>query len=200
MLFYNEKLLADAGVAVPTSFAEYQTAVAAMTKPDAGVFGLSAVTTEHPTVAEDLHRYIGYAGTSVIKDGKYNLTSPEVIAAVETYRNVVGKNAPLGNNSAVAHQLFPIAPRTACERAPATWCTEASSKLRKMSKAPAVAAPPSADRPEQDQLIDRCLAGDPAAWDRVVRTYWKRVFNIAYKFVGRYDDAEDLTAAGLRSA
>jgi RNA polymerase sigma-70 factor (ECF subfamily) len=62
-----------------------------------------------------------------------------------------------------------------------------------MSKAPAVAAPPSADRPEQDQLIDRCLAGDPAAWDRVVRVYWKRVFNIAYKFVGRYDDAEDLT-------
>jgi multiple sugar transport system substrate-binding protein len=106
MLFYNKKLLADAGVAVPTSFAEYQTAVAAMTKPDQGIFGLSAVTTEHPTVAEDMQRYIGYAGTSVVKDGKYNLASPEVVAAVETYRNVVGKNAPLGNNSAVARQLF----------------------------------------------------------------------------------------------
>ena len=48
-------------------------------------------------------------------------------------------------------------------------------------------------RAEQQELIDRCLAGDPDAWDRVVRSYWKRVFNIAYKFVGRYDDAEDLT-------
>ena len=46
---------------------------------------------------------------------------------------------------------------------------------------------------EQRDLIDRCLAGDPAAWDLVVRTHWKRVFNIAYKFVARYDDAEDLT-------
>lgn len=106
MLFYNEKLLADAGVAVPTNFEEYQAAVAAITNPDAGVFGLSSVTTEHPTVMEDMHRYIMYAGTNVIVDGKYNLTSPEVIAAVETYRNTVGKNAPLGNNSSVARQLF----------------------------------------------------------------------------------------------
>lgn len=106
MLFYNARLLADAGVAVPTNFAEYQAAVAAMSKPDQGVFGLSAVTTDHPTVMEDMHRYIKYAGTDVIVDGKYNLTSPEVVAAVEAYRNVVGKNAPLGNNSAVARQLF----------------------------------------------------------------------------------------------
>lgn len=106
MLFYNEQLLADAGVAVPTNFGEFQTAVAAMTKPDAGVHGLSAVTTEHPTVMEDIHRYIAYGGATVTKDGAYVLTSPEVVAAVETYRNVVGKNAPLGNNSAVARQLF----------------------------------------------------------------------------------------------
>jgi len=106
VMFYNSKLLEDAGVAFPTSFEEYQAAVAAMTKPDAGVFGLSAVTTDHPTVAEDMQRYIGYAGTSVVADNAYNLTSPEVIAAVETYRNTVGKNAPLGNNSAVARQLF----------------------------------------------------------------------------------------------
>jgi RNA polymerase sigma-70 factor (ECF subfamily) len=46
---------------------------------------------------------------------------------------------------------------------------------------------------ELDELIRRCLDGDQAAWDVVVRTYWKRVFNIAYKFVGRYDDAADLT-------
>jgi RNA polymerase sigma-70 factor, ECF subfamily len=42
-------------------------------------------------------------------------------------------------------------------------------------------------------LVDRCLEGDHAAWDVLVRTYWKRVFNIAYRFVARYDDAEDLT-------
>ena len=42
-------------------------------------------------------------------------------------------------------------------------------------------------------LVQRCLGGDAAAWDSLVRTYWRRVFNIAYKFVARYDEAEDLT-------
>jgi RNA polymerase sigma-70 factor (ECF subfamily) len=46
--------------------------------------------------------------------------------------------------------------------------------------------------PEAD-LLQRCLEGDSAAWDSLARTYWRRVFNIAYKFVARYEEAEDLT-------
>jgi RNA polymerase sigma-70 factor (ECF subfamily) len=46
---------------------------------------------------------------------------------------------------------------------------------------------------EIDPLIERCLKGDQSAWDAVVRLYWRKVFNIAYKFVGRHDEAEDLT-------
>ena len=44
-----------------------------------------------------------------------------------------------------------------------------------------------------DALIQRCLAGDQAAWESIVRQHWRRVFNIAYKFTGRHDEAEDLT-------
>jgi RNA polymerase sigma-70 factor, ECF subfamily len=43
-----------------------------------------------------------------------------------------------------------------------------------------------------DALIERCLAGDQAAWDQIVRQHWRKVFNLAYKFVGRHDEAEDL--------
>src|SRR5258708_5848748 len=43
-----------------------------------------------------------------------------------------------------------------------------------------------------DELIKRCLAGDQAAWDLIVRQHWRKVFNVAYKFVGKYDEAEDL--------
>lgn len=54
--------------------------------------------------------------------------------------------------------------------------------------------PPLPQAPtEVDILIERCLAGDQFAWDAVVRLYWRRVFNVAYKFVGRHDEAEDLT-------
>jgi RNA polymerase sigma-70 factor (ECF subfamily) len=42
-------------------------------------------------------------------------------------------------------------------------------------------------------LIQRCLRGDQAAWERIVRLHWRKVFNVAYKFVGKHDEAEDLT-------
>ncbi len=44
-----------------------------------------------------------------------------------------------------------------------------------------------------DALIQRCLAGDQAAWEQIVRQHWRKVFNIAYKFTGKHDEAEDLT-------
>lgn len=44
-----------------------------------------------------------------------------------------------------------------------------------------------------DTLIEQCLSGDQAAWDVIVRQNWRKVFNVAYKFVGRHDEAEDLT-------
>ena len=55
-------------------------------------------------------------------------------------------------------------------------------------------ANPAPARPATpDGLIERCLRGDQAAWDTVVQQNWRRVFNVAYKFVGRHDEAEDLT-------
>jgi RNA polymerase sigma-70 factor, ECF subfamily len=44
-----------------------------------------------------------------------------------------------------------------------------------------------------DTLIEQCLSGDQAAWETIVRQNWRKVFNVAYKFVGKHDEAEDLT-------
>ena len=44
-----------------------------------------------------------------------------------------------------------------------------------------------------DAIIQRCLAGDQIAWEQIVRQHWRKVFNIAYKFTGKHDEAEDLT-------
>ena len=52
------------------------------------------------------------------------------------------------------------------------------------------AAQPSAT---PDRLIEQCLAGDQSAWEQIVRQNWRKVFNVAYKFVGRHEEAEDLT-------
>jgi len=55
----------------------------------------------------------------------------------------------------------------------------------------ASSAPQNPD--ELERLIDGCLQGDQQAWNLIVQRYWRRVFNVAYKFVGRHDLAEDLT-------
>jgi RNA polymerase sigma-70 factor (ECF subfamily) len=44
-----------------------------------------------------------------------------------------------------------------------------------------------------EALIQRCLRGDQVAWELIVKQHWRKVFNVAYKFVGKHDEAEDLT-------
>jgi len=41
-------------------------------------------------------------------------------------------------------------------------------------------------------LVRRCVAGDAAAWEEIVRTYNRRIYNICYRFAGSGEDAEDL--------
>src|SRR5580765_1560208 len=55
------------------------------------------------------------------------------------------------------------------------------------------ATPPSDATREIEALIQRCLQGDELAWDAIVRNYRRKVFNVAYKFVGKHEEAEDLT-------
>jgi RNA polymerase sigma-70 factor (ECF subfamily) len=52
---------------------------------------------------------------------------------------------------------------------------------------------PLSEPGEIEAVIQRCLQGDELAWDAIVRQYRRKVFNVAYKFVGRQEEAEDLT-------
>jgi RNA polymerase sigma-70 factor (ECF subfamily) len=42
-------------------------------------------------------------------------------------------------------------------------------------------------------LIDRCKRGDLAAFDTLFRSYEKRVYNLAYRLSGSYDEANDIS-------
>jgi len=52
--------------------------------------------------------------------------------------------------------------------------------------------PPAVQAESTDALIERCLRGDQQAWEAIVRQQWRRVFSLAYKFVGKHHEAEDL--------
>jgi RNA polymerase sigma-70 factor (ECF subfamily) len=57
---------------------------------------------------------------------------------------------------------------------------------------PTTPAPSHGQSAEIEELIQRCLGGDEAAWSAIVQQYRRKVFNVAYKFVGRHEEAEDL--------
>lgn len=44
-----------------------------------------------------------------------------------------------------------------------------------------------------EELVRRCRAGDGAAWEEIVTTYSRRIFNLAYRFTSNIQAAEDLT-------
>jgi RNA polymerase sigma-70 factor (ECF subfamily) len=43
------------------------------------------------------------------------------------------------------------------------------------------------------EIIEQARTGNPLAWEKLVVRYTKRVYNLCYRFVGRIDQAEDLT-------
>jgi RNA polymerase sigma-70 factor (ECF subfamily) len=42
-------------------------------------------------------------------------------------------------------------------------------------------------------LVERCLRGDSAAWEDLVRLHSRRVYGLCYRFTGRDSEAQDLT-------
>jgi len=47
---------------------------------------------------------------------------------------------------------------------------------------------------EQDQeLLNRCLAGEDYAWEALLRNYTRKIYNLCYRFTGRVEEAEDVT-------
>jgi RNA polymerase sigma-70 factor (ECF subfamily) len=44
-----------------------------------------------------------------------------------------------------------------------------------------------------EKLVERCLEGDDAAWEQIVNSYTRRIYNLGYRYTNRRDEAEDLT-------
>jgi len=42
-------------------------------------------------------------------------------------------------------------------------------------------------------LVERCLGGEDAAWEELIRTHTRRVYSICYRFTGTEGEAQDIT-------
>lgn len=102
-LYYNEKLLTDAGVQVPTTPEELLAAAKALTKN--GIYGFGSTTVEMDNMFNEASSFIVGEGQSWVKDGQYNLTDPAVVKALDDYRALL-KLSPQGVSVEQKRQLF----------------------------------------------------------------------------------------------
>ncbi|MDD3844917.1 MAG: sigma-70 family RNA polymerase sigma factor [Syntrophorhabdaceae bacterium] len=59
---------------------------------------------------------------------------------------------------------------------------------------------PRENRDEDSQYVALCREGEPAAFEVLVRRHQKRMFNIAYRMTGNYEDAGDVVQEAFLSA
>ena len=140
LLYYNEKLLQDAGAKVPTTPTEWLDAMARTTNRDKGQFGLVTTTAEHPNMFIDAATWVLGEKQDWLKGNKYNFTDPGVVAAMDQFRKSL-TYAPPGTNSASARQLFIDGKAAFLRDGPWVWATLQKAKpetrpLLKMAQLP----------------------------------------------------------------
>lgn len=103
-LYYNEKMLKDAGLDVPSTPQQLIDAAKALTKD--GVFGFGMTTTTNPNVYNDAAYWlIGQGQHWLDENGNYKLTQPEVVQAFDTVRQLYNYS-PEGLSPEQYRQMF----------------------------------------------------------------------------------------------
>jgi len=46
---------------------------------------------------------------------------------------------------------------------------------------------------QEQELLDRCLAGEDSAWEELLKAHSRKIYNLCYRFTGRVEEAEDVT-------
>lgn len=46
---------------------------------------------------------------------------------------------------------------------------------------------------QEQELLDRCLAGEDSAWEALLKAHSRKIYNLCYRFTGRAEEAEDVT-------
>ena len=103
VLFYNAKMLQDAGVEIPTTWDELRAAAAKLTGN--GVYGIAMDSTQDPNLVLELSWPIVGTGLSYATKGEYNLTDPAVADIADQVRELAS-SAPQGITSEQKRQYF----------------------------------------------------------------------------------------------
>lgn len=102
--FYNQKMLDEAGVKLPTTPEELKAAAEALTKD--GKYGFAITDDNTVNFMRDALQFVTGMEGQWVKDGAWNWTDPEVVAAVELWRDIAIGYAPKGTDINGKRQAF----------------------------------------------------------------------------------------------
>jgi len=106
-LYVNQKLFDEAGVKVPTNFAELRDAAKKLTVKSKDQYGLVLVTVAHSRLYEGALVFIAGYGGHYSKNGKPALNSPEVIKGVTFFKELFDAGTiPQGVKDAAAQYAW----------------------------------------------------------------------------------------------
>lgn len=106
-LFVNRQLFDEAGVAIPTNFAEFEAAAKALTNPDTGQFGLVMTNLAHSRFYEGILEFVEGYGAHFSKDGQPAFNSPEAIAGMTFFKKLFDEGVmPKGVTDAGAQYSY----------------------------------------------------------------------------------------------
>jgi multiple sugar transport system substrate-binding protein len=104
LYFVNEKMLADAGIAIPKTPDELRSAAEALTKD--GKYGFAVTDDNTVNFMRDALIFVTGVGGQWVKDGAWNFRDPKVIEGIELWRDLTLNNAPKGTDISAKRQAF----------------------------------------------------------------------------------------------
>lgn len=104
-LYYNEAILEQAGVEVPTTLAELESAAEAVNALGGDFVGFAGITTSSADAFIESSMFLKGQGLNWVSEDGYNLTNPAVVDVLDAYRRVL-KAAPQGVGEQERNELF----------------------------------------------------------------------------------------------
>lgn len=96
IVYYRKDLLESAGIEVPKTLDDLESAVAKLNDPSKGVFGIAMRGARVPLVTQFSSFLYSFGGDFQNAKGKATIDSPEAIKAYEFYGNLLNKYGPPG--------------------------------------------------------------------------------------------------------
>lgn len=107
VLYYRKDLLKAAGLEVPTTLAQLETAAAKLKNTASGVFGFAARGQRTGAVTQFASYLFSFGGDFIV-DGKAAVNTPEAVKAYEVYGRLLRNYGPVGVENMTTEQLVPL--------------------------------------------------------------------------------------------